>query len=137
MRNHNDNDIRTTGFSTAQERVGPLSAREQAHYLRQVEMAKFIRQAARTLIKSVVRWNKRMTLSRELNAKPDYLLKDMGLSRLEIPAVVSGELGRKTLALSPVTPSSSPAFTGNGDGGDNGNDRNDRNDRNETPPLAA
>jgi uncharacterized protein YjiS (DUF1127 family) len=131
MRNQNDNDIGATSFPAAWKTADKLSAREQAHYLRQVEMAKFIRQAARMLIKSVVGWNKRMTLSRELNAKPDYLLKDMGLSRWEIPAVVSGELGRKTPALSPVTPSSSPAFTGNGDGGDNGNDRN------ETPPLAA
>ncbi len=128
MRNQNDNDIGTTGFPAAQKRIDPLSAREQAHYLRQVEMARFLRQAARMLIKPIVEWNRRMTLSRELNEKPDYLLKDMGLSRWEIPAVVSGELGRKTLALSSVNPSSAPAFTGSEDDGD---------DRNETAPLAA
>ncbi len=128
MRNQNDNDIGTTGFPAAQKRIDPLSAREQAHYLRQVETARFLRQAVRMLIKPVVEWNRRMTLSRELSAKPDYLLKDMGLSRWDIPAVVSGELGRKTLALSPVNPSSAPAFTGNEDDGD---------DRNETAPLAA
>ena len=131
MRNQNDNDIGITGFSPAQKRIDPLSAREQAHFLRQVEMARFLGQAARMLIKPIVEWNRRMTLSRELSEKPDYLLKDMGLSRWEIPAVVSGELGRKTLALSPVNPSSAPAFTGNKDDG------NDRNDQNETPPLAA
>ena len=125
MRNQNDNDIRTTGFPAAWKTSDPLSAREQAHYLRQVETAKFIRQAVRMLIKPVVEWNRRTTLSRELNEKPDYLLKDMGLRRWEIPAVVSGELGRKTLALSPVNPSSAPAFTGYED------------DRNETAPLAA
>ncbi len=125
MRNQNDNDIGTTGFSAAEKRTDPLSVREQAHYLRQVEMARFLRQAVRALIKPVVEWNKRVAISRELNTKPDYLLKDMGLSRWEIPAVVSGELGRKTLALSPTNPSSAPAFTGN------------ENDRNETPPLAA
>ncbi len=128
MRNQNDNDIGTTGFAAAQKRTDPFSAREMAHYLRQVEMARFFRRIARMLIKPFVGWNKRMTLSRELSAKPDYLLKDMGLSRWEIPAVVSGELGRKTLALSPVNPSSAPAFTGNGNGGD---------DHNETPSLAA
>ncbi len=124
MRNQNDNDIGTPGFPAAQKRLDPLSARERAHYLRQVETARFLRQVARMLIKPFVGWNKRMTLSRELIAKPDYLLKDMGLSRWEIPAVVSGELGRKTLALSPVNPSSAPAFT-------------DNDDRNETPSLAA
>ncbi len=128
MRNQNDNDIGTTGFSAAHKTKDTLSVREHAHYLRQVEMARFFRQVAGMLIKPVVRWNRRISISRELNAKPDYLLKDMGLSRWEIPAVVSGELGRKTLALSPVNPSSAPAFTGNG---------NDENGRNETTPLAA
>ncbi len=128
MRKQNDNNFDATGVSVTQKRTDPLSAREQAHYLRQVETARFLRQVARMLIKPFVGWNKRMTLSRELIAKPDYLLKDMGLSRWEIPAVVSGELGRRTLALSPVNPSSAPAFTGNEDDGD---------DRNETPPLAA
>ncbi len=127
MRNQNDNDIGTTGFAAAQKRTDPFSAREMAHYLRQVETARFFRQIARMLIKPFVGWNRRMILSRELSAKPDYLLKDMGLSRWEIPAVVSGELGRKTLALSPVNPSSAPAFTGNDDG----------DDRNEAAPLAA
>lgn len=128
MRNQNDNDIETAGLPAAWKTRDTLSIREQAHYLRQVEMARFLGQIARMLIKPVVEWNRRITLSRELNAKPDYLLKDMGLSRWEIPAVVSGELGRKTLALSPVNPSSAPAFTGNESGED---------DRNETPPLAA
>jgi uncharacterized protein YjiS (DUF1127 family) len=128
MRNQNDNDIGTTGFPAAWKTSDTLSVRELAHYLRQVEMAHFFGQVARMLIKPVVEWNRRMTLSRELNAKPDYLLKDIGLSRWDIPAVVSGELGRRTLALSPVNPSSAPAFTGNKDDGD---------DRDETTPLAA
>ena len=131
MRNQNDNDIGTTGFPAAWKTSDTLSVRELAHYLRQVEMARFFGQVARMLIKPVVEWNRRMTLSRELNAKPDYLLKDIGLSRWDIPAVVSGELGRKTLALSPLNPSSSPAFTGNENDGDDGDDRN------ETTPLAA
>ncbi len=131
MRNQNDNDIGTTGFPAARKTSDPLSVREQAHYLRQVETARFLRQVARMLIKPLVEWNTRMILSRELNAKPDYLLKDMGLSRWEIPAVVSGELGRRTPALNPVNPSSVQAFTGNEDDGD------DRNDRNGTPKLAA
>ena len=125
MRNQNDNDIGATGFPANQKRIDPFSAREQAHYLRQVEMARFLRQAVRMLIKQVVEWNRRMTLSRELNAKPDYLLKDIGLSRWDIPAVVSGELGRKTLAPSAVIHSPAPASTGNEDA------------RNETPSLAA
>ena len=125
MRNQNDNGIGATGISAAQNRTDPLSAREQAHYLRQVETVRFFRQAARMLIKPFVELNRHMTISRELSEKPDYILKDMGMSRWEIPAVVSGELGRKTLALSPVNPSSAPAFTSNEDDGD------------ETTPLAA
>ena len=131
MRNQNDNDIGTSGFSSARKPSDTLSVRELAHYLRQVEMARFFGQIARMLIKPFVGWNRRMTLSRDLNAMPDYLLKDIGLSRWDIPAVVSGELGRKTLALSPLNASSSPAFTGNENDGDDGDDRN------ETTPLAA
>ena len=131
MRNQNDNDIGTSGFSSARKPSDTLSVRELAHYLRQVEMARFFGQIARMLIKPFVGWNRRMTLSRDLNAMPDYLLKDIGLSRWDIPAVVSGELGRKTLALSPLNPFSSPAFTGNENDGDDGDDRN------ETTPLAA
>lgn len=125
MRNQNDNDIGTTEFPDAWKTKDTLSVREQAHYLRQVEMARFFGQVARMLIKLVVGWNKRRTLSRELSTMPDYLLKDIGLSRWEIPAVVSGELGRKTLAPSAVIHSPAPASTGNEDA------------RNETPSLAA
>ncbi len=128
MRNRNQNDNRTTGSSAALMQFDPFRAREQAHYLRQVEMARFLSHAFRKVIGTVVAWHRRNTLSYELNGKPDYLLRDMGLSRAEIPAVIAGELGRRTLALSPTGDQSAPAFYGN---------ENDRDDHDDATPLAA
>ena len=116
MRNQNDNDIGTSGFSSARKPSDTLSVRELAHYLRQVEMARFFGQIARMLIKPFVGWNRRMTLSRDLNAMPDYLLRDIGIRREQIPALVVGELRRGSLSLSPTGNQSAPAFYKDTDG---------------------
>jgi len=130
MRNQNDNAVPGSGFSARAKRVDSLSARVLAHYRRQGEMVGFLLRAVRMAIGRVVAWHRRHTLSLELNGKPDYLLKDMGLTRWEIPAVVSGELGRKTLALSPTGGQSAPAFCSD-------EDENGQDDRDEVTPLAA
>ncbi|MCH8237067.1 MAG: DUF1127 domain-containing protein [Proteobacteria bacterium] len=103
MRNYNDNDLKISQVTDGRvRRFDTLSARELGHYARQVEMIRFIRSAVQGLIKSIADWNRRNTLHRELNALPDHLLKDIGFSRGQIPAVINNELRRETYALSPT-----------------------------------
>ena len=103
MRKYNDNDLKISQVTGGRvRRFDTLSARELARYARQVEMARFIRSAARWLIKSIADWTRRNALHRELNALPDYLLKDIGFRRDQIPAVVNNELRRETYTLSPT-----------------------------------
>ncbi len=64
------------------------------------------------LVKKIVRWNHRHTLSRRLHGSPDYLLKDIGIQRDQISAIVSGSLRCEPLALSPAGSQSSPVFRG-------------------------
>ncbi len=47
------------------------------------------------LVKAVVRWNERNILRRRLQELPDYMLKDIGIRRDQIDAVVSGDLKRE------------------------------------------
>ncbi len=44
--------------------------------------------------KAVVRWNERHAQRRHLQELPDYMLKDIGIRRDQIDAVVSGSLKR-------------------------------------------
>ena len=103
MRNHNDNDSKVSQVTGGQgRRIDTLSARELGRYARQVEMTRFIRSAVQGLIKPIADWNRRNALHRELNALPDYMLKDVGFSRDQIPAVVNNELRREAYTLSPT-----------------------------------
>ena len=103
MRNYNDNDLKISQVTDGRvRRFDTLSARELGRYARQVEMIRFIRSAVQGLIKSIGDWNRRNTLHRELNALPDHLLKDIGFSRGQIPAVVNNELRREPYTLSPT-----------------------------------
>lgn len=103
MRNYNDNDLKISQATGGRvRRFDTLTARELGRYARQVEMIRFIRSAVQWLIKSIADWNRRNTLHRELNALPDYLLKDIGFSRGQIPAVVNNELRREAYTLSPT-----------------------------------
>ncbi len=65
-------------------------------------MIRFIRSAVQGLIKPIADWNRRNALHRELMALPDYLLKDIGFSRGQIPWVVYDELRREAYTLSPT-----------------------------------
>jgi len=103
MRNYNDNDLKISQVIGGRvRRLDTLSARVLGHYERQVEMTRFIRSAVQWLIKSIADWNRRNALHRELAALSDYLLKDIGFSRGQIPSVVNNELRRETYTLSPT-----------------------------------
>ena len=103
MRNHNDNDSKASQVTGGRvRRLDALSSRELGHYARQVEMIRFIRNAVQGLIKPIADWNRRNALHRQLMALPDYMLKDVGFSRDQIPAVVNNELRREAYTLSPT-----------------------------------
>ncbi len=103
MRNYNDNDLKISQATDGRvRRFDTLSARELARYARQMEMIRFIRSAVLWLFKSIADWNRRSILQRELIGLPDYLLKDIGFSRGNIPAVVNNELRREVYTLSPT-----------------------------------
>ena len=103
MRNHNDNDSKVSQVTGAQgRRIDALSAQVLGRYARQVEMTRFIRSAVQWLIEQIADWNRRNALHRELMALPDYLLKDIGFSRGQIPGVVYNELRREAYTPSPT-----------------------------------
>ena len=79
----------------------PLSTSVIVHYMRQVEFANFIRTVAQGLYQTLRGWSSRKILSRDLNAMPDYLLRDIGIRREQIPALVVGELRRGSLSFEP------------------------------------
>ncbi len=64
------------------------------------------------IVRNIVRWNQRQALHRHLHELPDYLLKDIGIRRDQVGAIVSGSLRRDPLALSPAGSQSAPAFQG-------------------------
>ncbi len=82
--------VRAPSRETAANRARVLCARELRHL--------FILFAAPVvwLVKAVVRWNERYTLRQRLQKLPDRMLKDIGISRGQIDAVVSGSLKRGT-----------------------------------------
>ena len=94
----------------------PLSASVIVHYMRQVELVNFIRMVAQGLYQTLRGWSSRKILSRDLNAMPDYLLRDIGIRCEQIPALVAGELRRGSLGLSPTGNQSAPAFYKDQDG---------------------
>ena len=117
----------------APRRIDPLSAAALGHYARQEEMARFIRKAVPVFVKGVqwlakpfINWHRRNVLYRDLQALPDYMLKDIGFTRDEITAVVYHQLRRQPLSLSPTR--AHPADSVSGTENEN---------RKEEKPLAA
>jgi uncharacterized protein YjiS (DUF1127 family) len=110
MQIQNDNLANAGIFSAyAPQRIDPLSAGALGHFARQEEMARFIRKAApvfvqgiQWLVKPFLNWHRRNVLYSDLQALPDYLLKDIGFTRDEITAVVYHQLKRQPLSLSPT-----------------------------------
>ncbi len=72
--------------------------------------SEFFATALERLVKAFIRWNQRNALNRRLQALPDYLLKDIGISRGQIPAVVSGALKRQASPLAEAVSQGSLSF---------------------------
>ena len=72
--------------------------------------SEFFAAALERLVKAFIRWNQRNALNRRLQALPDYLLKDIGIGRGQIPAVVSGALKRQASPLAEAVSQGSLSF---------------------------
>ena len=59
----------------------------------------FLAGALERVVEAFIRWNRRHALNHRLQTLPDYLLKDIGIGRDQIPAVVSGALKRQPSPL--------------------------------------
>ncbi len=70
----------------------------------------FLAGALKRMVKAFIRWNQRHALNHRLQAMPDYLLKDIGISRGQIPAVVSGALKRQPSPLAEAVSQGSLSF---------------------------
>ena len=79
--------------------------------------------------KPFLNWHRRNVLYSDLQALPDYLLKDIGFTRDEITAVVYHQLRRQPLSLSPIRARPAPSVSAVS-GTENEN-------RKEEKPLAA
>ncbi len=76
------------------DRVDPLAITNEIRVLRQRELGRLFAARVVWLVKAVVRWNERYTLRQRLQKLPDHTLKDIGIRRDQIDAVVSGNLKR-------------------------------------------
>ncbi|MBI2977780.1 MAG: DUF1127 domain-containing protein [Rhodospirillales bacterium] len=64
--------------------------------LRSRYLAERAQRLAEALTKALIRHYRRREISRHLDDLPDYLLKDIGIARTQIPAVAAGALKRPT-----------------------------------------
>ena len=111
MRNQKDSTSTVIHFSpTRALKSDPLSAEVMTHYSHQMDLLSDVFEAFNALIQGIRNWNSRQALSTDLNAMPDYILKDIGIRRDQIPAVISGKLRRGSLGLSPTGNQSAPAI---------------------------
>ncbi len=62
------------------------------------------------VVKAFIRWNQRNALNHRLQTLPDYLLKGIGISRGQIPAMVSGALKRQASPLAEAVSQGSLSF---------------------------
>ena len=76
------------------DRVDPLAIIIEARAMQQRELGRLFAAPVVWLVKAVVRWNERYTLRQRLQKLPDHMLKDIGIRRDQIDAVVSGSLTR-------------------------------------------
>ena len=72
--------------------------------------SEFLAAAPGRVVKAFVRWNQRHALNHRLQALPDYLLKDIGIDRGLIPALVSGALKRQASPLAEAVSQGSLSF---------------------------
>jgi len=102
MLNQIYDDIKVVDFVAKSRRLDPLTLETLAHNKRQVEIALFISSAFKKVVDGIAAWYRGNVLARDLNAMPDYILKDIGIRRDQINAVVEGKLVRKTAPETPV-----------------------------------
>ena len=76
--------------------VDPLAIVNRARDLRSRELRRLFIAAVAWTVNAVARWNTRHGQRRHLSDLPDYLLRDIGIRRDQIDAVVSGSLKRGT-----------------------------------------
>ncbi len=74
--------------------VDPLAFAKRARVLRSRELRRLFIAAVAWTVNTVARWNTRHGQRRHLSDLPDYLLRDIGIRRDQIDAVVSGSLKR-------------------------------------------
>lgn len=79
-------------------RIDPVSRIELGHYARQIEMVDFLSFVGKLLVEKFKAWNRRTVDYMELSAKPDYLLRDIGIRRDQIQSLIYGNKSRDELA---------------------------------------
>ncbi len=78
------------------DRVDPFATANRARVLRSRELRRLFIAAVDWTVNAVLRWNTRHGQRRHLNDLPDHLLRDIGIRRDQINAMVSGSLKRGT-----------------------------------------
>ncbi len=81
------------------DHVDPSAIANRARVLRARELRRLFIAAVAWTVNAVARWNTRHAQRRRLSGLPDYLLRDIGLRRDQIDAVVSGSLKRRPSKL--------------------------------------
>ncbi len=76
------------------DRVDPLATPNRARVLRSRELRRLFMAAMAWTANAVARWNMRHGQRRHLSDLPDQLLRDIGIRRDQINAMVSGSLKR-------------------------------------------
>ena len=84
------------------DHVDPRAIANRARDLRARELRRLFIAAVAWTVDAVARWNRRHRQRRRLGDLPDYLLRDIGLRRDQIDAVVSGSLERRPSKLEPA-----------------------------------
>lgn len=133
----NDNVLEVPNlYSSTGRLMDPISRAALGRHARQVEMLRFLHKATKFLFKAIkavsgwlAGWNKRVILDRELRSLPDYLLRDIGIERSQVSAVVNNKLRREDLALGPTGSHDAPGGFGPAEAVNE--------DKNTEKPLAA
>ena len=78
------------------DRVDPSAIAIRARVLRSRELRRLFIAAVAWTVNAVASWNMRRRQRRNLSDLPDHLLRDIGIRRDQIDAMVSGSLKRET-----------------------------------------
>ncbi len=83
------------GETEIRDPVDPFAIANRARDLRAGELRRLFIAAVAWTVDAAARWNRRHGQRRRLGELPDYLLRDIGIRRDQIDAVVSGSLERR------------------------------------------